>query len=277
MNKIKYLNDGRKVVVIGEINSNESIVQEIFVTKDGDEIPSGERFTTKSLHDEPVMSYKDKRQKDLERSLDAIEERIKQARGKEKQALSELKRTEAICSFPRAVKHRMTKESLAVLNSLLNGTIEYVVHDTFSIKPPVPFKDAISYFEGYHDNRRFDGIKLISLYGKSNGDLSYQINRYSDGSGSSSRIFPFNDWDSAIAKIKEIALASIEKGYFSATDYIACKNMGITFTKAIKKSLKKKYFDDMEETNSKHQQDEKKRDDSIKLKTAELNEAFAES
>lgn len=59
MNTIKYTTDGRKVVVIGDLNQTEKIVQEIFVTKDGDEIPSGERFVVKSLLDAPAKSWKE--------------------------------------------------------------------------------------------------------------------------------------------------------------------------------------------------------------------------
>ena len=36
----KYLSDGRKVVVIGQLNNVESIVQEIFVSDGGDQIPT---------------------------------------------------------------------------------------------------------------------------------------------------------------------------------------------------------------------------------------------
>lgn len=32
---IKYTTDGRKVVIIGDLNQTEKIVQEIFVTEDG--------------------------------------------------------------------------------------------------------------------------------------------------------------------------------------------------------------------------------------------------
>ncbi|HEI9857545.1 TPA: hypothetical protein SLO96_000850 [Proteus mirabilis] len=54
----KFLSDGRKVAVLGKLNTTESIVQEIFVTDSGVEIPSGENFTTKSLHDEPEKATK---------------------------------------------------------------------------------------------------------------------------------------------------------------------------------------------------------------------------
>ncbi len=41
--KIKYTTDGKKVVVLGNLNSQEKIVQEVFVV-DGSEIPSGEDY-----------------------------------------------------------------------------------------------------------------------------------------------------------------------------------------------------------------------------------------
>lgn len=46
---IKYTADGKKVVVIGDLNQTEKIVQEIFVTEDGCEIPTGERFVIKKV------------------------------------------------------------------------------------------------------------------------------------------------------------------------------------------------------------------------------------
>ena len=63
----KYLTDGRKVIVVGKLNNQDTIVQEIFVTKDGSEIPSGENFVVKSLHDEPVESWKKKENVSLSR------------------------------------------------------------------------------------------------------------------------------------------------------------------------------------------------------------------
>ena len=63
---IKYTTDGRKVVIIGDLNQTEKIVQEIFVTEDGAEIPSGERFVVKSLLDTPAKSWKEKNIADLE-------------------------------------------------------------------------------------------------------------------------------------------------------------------------------------------------------------------
>jgi len=66
MNNIKYTTDGKKVVIIGDLNQTDKIVQEIFVTENGDEIPQGERFVVKSLLDEPAKSWKETRLEELE-------------------------------------------------------------------------------------------------------------------------------------------------------------------------------------------------------------------
>ena len=72
----KYMSDGRKVVVIGQLNTVESIVQEIFVTEQGDEIPSGERFTTKDLHDTPEQNY----EKSLQHAKDNLDKSLEKIR-----------------------------------------------------------------------------------------------------------------------------------------------------------------------------------------------------
>jgi len=40
----KYTNDGKKVGIVGKLNAEQTIVQEIFITESGQEIPSGENF-----------------------------------------------------------------------------------------------------------------------------------------------------------------------------------------------------------------------------------------
>ena len=47
MTQFKYTTDNKKVIVVGKLNSQETIVQEIFISNDS-EIPSGEHFVVKS-------------------------------------------------------------------------------------------------------------------------------------------------------------------------------------------------------------------------------------
>lgn len=52
--EIKFFFDGCKVVVVGVLNNQEMIVQEVFVMQQGDEISGGECFVVKSLYDQLV-------------------------------------------------------------------------------------------------------------------------------------------------------------------------------------------------------------------------------
>jgi len=77
----KYTNDGKKVGIVGKLNAEQTIVQEIFITESGQEIPSGENFVVTSLHDQPVKKwstfYEDqckRAEKEYEYKLKRIEE-----------------------------------------------------------------------------------------------------------------------------------------------------------------------------------------------------------
>ena len=88
----KFLTDGRKVRVIGKLNNNESIVQEIYIDEGGSEIPSGDNFTAKNLHDAPVETYTDREIKKKKAKLVSIESEITNICRKEKLARQELKK-----------------------------------------------------------------------------------------------------------------------------------------------------------------------------------------
>jgi len=127
MSEIKFTSDGKKVVVIGSLNSQEKIVQEIFIV-DGSEIPSGEHFVVKSLHDSPAVSWK-------ESELLKIEDRYKTEKhkfeteidvlNKRYKALStELKAT--ITYFGSALKN-VSEKSFETLVDFITGKMRWIV------------------------------------------------------------------------------------------------------------------------------------------------------
>ena len=64
MENVKYTTDGKKVKVIGQLNSKQIIVREIYV--DGDtEIPTGEDFIVTTLLDKPIPTWKEKHLKEI--------------------------------------------------------------------------------------------------------------------------------------------------------------------------------------------------------------------
>ena len=193
----KYLSDGRKVALVGKLNNEEWIVQEVFVTEAGDEIPSGERFTAKSLHDAPVESWKDRdvrkkeqRIKELEANYDRIQSNLKQAK-LDDQVRSDIKRS------LKSLASKMSGDSFEVLEKFLCGEINWLVKDGYSLELPQPFDKAVLSADNWSGARRYEGLKLISLFGKSNGDLCYRLHQYGDSSGGSCEIRPFETFESA--------------------------------------------------------------------------------
>ena len=220
--KYKYLSDGRKVCVIGKINTSEHIVQEIFITESGDEIPSGEKFTTKSLHDSPVESYKQRSEKALEMKLAATSRELELVNLKLAESNKKVKTNLAIASSAlKSIDCIKDKKKLSLLSMFLSGSIEYVVIDDHGISAPLKFEDIV---QGDGD------LKLISLFGKSNGDLGFRINQYRDGSGYYRTITPFATYQEALQHIKSRFMSGIknDSGYYSS--FKKCLDIGIAFT-----------------------------------------------
>lgn len=184
----KFLSDGRKVTIIGQLNNTEWIVQEVFVTAQGDEIPSGERFTTKSLHDSPVETYKDRQEKKLNESIralqnkeTALQESIKKLERERTAYEKTFKSTEALSD---SLLKQIDEGAFNLLCDVMSGNVKYLIEDSsYGVYEPKLFLDALKSYDGYDTE-----IKLISLFGRSDGSLVYKLSQYYDGSGGSREI-----------------------------------------------------------------------------------------
>lgn len=196
--KFKYTSDGRKVVVVGALNAKETIVQEVFIIN-GNEIPSGENFVVKSLHDAPAISWEEKRTKEIK---DRYNE-TKQKYEKEEQAFSRnhanaIKDLKNKTSYLRKVIPSISVETFDRVAAFLQDKIHYVVTGTYS--PSI---------EAFHARMMTDvydggGLKLLTLFGEDDGSMTFKINRYGDGSGGDTTIFPYETYEEAVAKLQEI-------------------------------------------------------------------------
>jgi hypothetical protein len=195
--KVKYTNDNKKVAIVGKLNNKESIVQEIFIKEDGSEIPSGENFVVKSLHDAPVKSWKEEKAEEIEKRYNEVKEKydsdIKIYRKNfENEKLKLTAKTEYLKKFisKAAVEH------FEILEKFLKGEIKFLVQGSYSPKI-IKYKDFISEYDGRN-------LRLLCMYGKDDGTIGYGINRYPDGSGSWDNYFPFSTHQEAVKKLSEI-------------------------------------------------------------------------
>lgn len=192
--EIKYTTDGKKVVVIGNLNAQEKIVQEVFVSGET-EIPSGENFVVKSLHDAPVKSWKQQElervQKEYETIKPRLEKEMDEYKRKHKMAVENIRER---IEYAGKLAKNVAPESFDLLCSLCCGEINWIVNDGRAM-------ELIS-FEDFMKSNDY-GIKLISLFGKDDGTLTYKQHSYSDGSGGGRAFVPF--------KTKEDALSYLQK------------------------------------------------------------------
>lgn len=240
----KYLSDGRKVSVVGKLNTQETIVQEIFVTQEGTEIPSGENFVVSSLHDSLVRSWKDKDEERKEQALKSLDTDIATMERKSKIAKTEMQTLQAMLRSSKglsAAADLMEPNDFDLLLSFLSGAIAFVVVDSWEITKPQTLEEAIvrTGDSCYGENLHFDSLRLASVFGCSDGSLVYRINQYRDGSGSNTEIHPFHNLPDAMAHIKARAGKMLDDGRMGERSYKVCAEMGITFSKARQAKYKK--------------------------------------
>ena len=199
MTDIKYTDDGKKVLVVGKLNAQQTIVQEIFVSA-GQEIPSGENFVVKSLHDAPAESWKEKNLRELEARYETSRKKWEAEIDQQGRRLSMIKEkaklhADALFKFV----DKADSESMQLLKKVMSGQITHIFVSGYS---PEIYEweggKGAYVLDTFHDRGRIEGIKLLSLYGYSDGDLEYRLHTYRDGSGGSEQVWPTCSYEEAL-------------------------------------------------------------------------------
>lgn len=241
MSEYKYTSDGRKVAVIGKLNAEQTIVQEVFVSM-GQEFPSGENFVVSSLHDKPVESWREKNLRDLESRYEKekarLESQLKQMRGRLDAATGKAKaQAEALMAFAS----KSDSSQLETLKRFMAGEITHLFVSGYC--PEIVdwiSCDGVYDFDRWGSGFKMDGIKLVSLYGNSDGSLEYRISDYRDGSGSWKTIYPASSYKQALelaqAECDRQAEAFIsgDNGNFNLNEWVKIDGISVN-NKAIEK------------------------------------------
>ncbi len=193
--QIKFTSDGKKVVVIGSLNNRETIVQEIFVV-DGSEIPSGEHFVVRSLHDVPAVSWKEKELESLNREYEKKKNIYESETEKLKEKSKELR---AKLNYIGSALKNANEEAFNTFVDYVTGRIKWIVVNHYDYQ-------LLSIDE--FDEMYKDKLRLISIFGKDDGSFTYAIGDYCDFSGGNKKFIPFENYDDALFKLKELVINS---------------------------------------------------------------------
>jgi hypothetical protein len=239
----KYTKDGKKVAVIGKLNNEEWIVQEIFVSN-GKEFPAGENFVEKTLLDEPAETYQSRRAKETEANLEKLKCQMDVL---EKE--SRIKRRKS--SAARLINYATEKyvnvdpEQLDTLFAFMAGEITHLIAERYHSYDVVSFVDGVEATDNWHGRIKSEGLRLVSLFGcNEDGEryekdrafrLDYRINKYRDGSGSWTKVWPCCSYDEVVKKLDEL-LSDKD----ACEDYIELKKK-YNLTNPTKKKIKEYY------------------------------------
>lgn len=225
----KYTTDGKKVVVIGALNSKETIVQEIYVV-DGSEIPAGEHFIAKSLLDAPAETYQRKEEKRLTESIERqkaelakIEKQVAQFREKSVKSMeAKLKWIDGICEDE-------VKNVFDMIVGYITGVYTHVVfqHGSKYVIKEWNSELFVNTESRHYDTiQRYESVRLVSIYGFWNDRkrLDWRVNSYSDGSGGNTKFQPCKSYAEAVDVVKQFIYAKPE---LSKDDYETCLEHGI--------------------------------------------------
>lgn len=248
---IKYTTDGKKVCVVGILNSHETIVQEIFVSN-GNEIPSGENFVVKTLHDEPCESWKSKAHKEQKDLDEKLEKQNTEFKNKIRQLNKEHSKICKIVSmktnYLKKLSDKINNTSLNRVFDFITGKIKYLVVLNYDPKI-VGLNSGISEYTFGSAN----ALKLITLFGSSDGEIDFSINCYSDGCGFNYTVMPCKSYNDAVKVLSDyIHNEKIISHYYIE----AAKKYNITISKD---KLTKFYGDKIENLRTQLQKTESDR------------------
>lgn len=199
MSQFKFTTDGKKVITVGKLNAQETIVQEVFVSESGAEIPSGENFVVKSLHEEPVKSWKEKNLENLEKRYDSVrrdlENKIQEV--SERIRLEQVKCAQFVKSLSVA-REKTNEDLLQKVSDILAGKYTHAVIDKTYNQPKIMTLEQALFASDEHRGRLKALSLSIPLFPFSEDKITIHRNSYSDGSGSWSPVdFFYSEQDAA--------------------------------------------------------------------------------
>lgn len=225
--EIKFTTDGKKVVVIGSLNSQEKIVQEIFIV-DGSEIPSGEHFVVKCLHEAPSVSWKEN---DLKKLEERYERESKQYKSEIEKKYNEYKEKSkelrAKLIYIGAALRNANVKSFETLVDFITGEIKWIVVKHYDVHL-MPVNEFNQMYE--------DKLRLMSLFGDDDGSFTYAVGDYYDFSGGNKKFYPFKDYDEAFNKFKDLLL----KESISEKNILKAEKYGFNYSSDLIKDFKDK-------------------------------------
>lgn len=138
----------------------------------------------------------------LETKIDELDKLITEKRETLSQINKELEETSRKC---KAQLSKLTQhQALKRIEDYLDGKFTHFLYVGSGVNL-VSEEDALKSSDSYDRD-----MKLLTLYGSTKGDLQWRINRYSDGSGGNTDVFPCESEAEAIEIVRKLYAQAVE-------------------------------------------------------------------
>lgn len=247
---IKYLTDGTVVKLIQALHGGKFLVSTVYEEyseyNENGHIHEiyGEPYIVDNIYDTAPVKKLNQEIKQNEGKLQSIKDEI-QKLSKHKSLLNS--EIEQIINDNKYVKQVL---------QLINKEIKYIAIKNSNAWNIKKFEDALK-----EDNSSYSKPKLISLFGNSNGNLTWNINRYSDGSGSWQEVEFFNTEEDAKIFIQKKLNQMLENILveFNANAFFYlfqnCKEYKVPIPSVLIEKYKQQKIKDINERQNYHQKE----------------------
>lgn len=205
--------NGEKVYLDAITTDGKFVVSQIMRYSDyGDDFYEdvGPSKVVDKIHAEAPVAVLDQRFEEAQERLGQIESQYN-------------KRFAEVTNAEREIKDRLAKlkkfHGLELLEDFIDGKVTHFVvcESEYGIDLQIKTKAEAIEKGGSHGDRWDDTLKLVTLFGKSNGDLQWKVNRYYDGSGDAKQIWPCRSEDEAKQVIAAIYQKMVDDHFPTAT------------------------------------------------------------
>ena len=217
---MKYLQDGTEVDVLAAYEGGYVVQAYI------EEQPS-EPFNVQKVYEEPPQYLVDEKLDKANKELQLTYDKLKGLRNEFYQLNIAIRTIEAEMKTLDATAQKY--DAIKRIVEFLDVGIKYLVLESYGkiwITQPKDEKSG--------DDKWTNDIKLLTLFGKSNGNLAWKLHHYSDGSGNHyTECHPFINLESATAFAKQrVAELLISEG---ANDNVikSANNLGVPIPEAV--------------------------------------------
>ena len=277
----KFTKDNKKVAIVGQVNSTQSIVQDVYYLNGDDTKPAlgGEPYiyNTSYLFDEPVKPAEYRWLQQDKKAWNEERYKLKQEVEKERNQINaELKRLRLISKYLRNVskesQEEKVKEVAKMLSALYSTCKKWIVFSCEWSQPKIVEFNSIAddnvlnYFtEGFEG-----GLRLMSLnLDRHCSDVCIKLADYTDGSGSNKQFYIFDNEDD-VHKCLQYWLD--RKQEYTYADVKYAKEHDLTVDKEKVRQMYLKQLERAKKEYSQYSEYLQQREDSIKEAEDKLKE-----